>query len=72
MGLLSKDSHPFKFIIKNFKRLMELKYKKLLDQKEIKSFSTVSSMLKTDITIFSEFIYQASHPYLHFFQCQNV
>jgi hypothetical protein len=48
----SKDYHPYRFIIKNFCRLLELKYKQLIDSKKVKVID-VQLKLKEDLKIFN-------------------
>lgn len=49
----NKDYHPFKFIIKNFARLLELKFKSCIDSKKMTAMNAVVTELKSDMAIFS-------------------
>lgn len=46
----NKKSHPFRFMIKNIRNLLELKYKNIIDNTSI-TISEVQSELHKDIDI---------------------
>lgn len=50
---MSKKSHPFTFVILNFNRLLELKYKMKIDLKKFVTVPQVVHSLKTDYQIFN-------------------
>ncbi len=51
----NQDYHPYRFIIKNFSRLMELKYKQQVDMKKLK-IGEVQKKLKQDLKILTIFL----------------
>lgn len=54
------------------KRLFELKYKGLIDSKKITDFKHLFNELKSDMTIFNEFIHKACQPYKKLFKNTSV
>jgi hypothetical protein len=57
-----KPYHPFKSILQNFIRLMELKFKAFIDSKKLNNMENLLTKLKEDMHIFNEFFHKACHP----------
>lgn len=49
---LNSEYHPYRFIVKNFCRLLELKYKQLIDVRKLK-VTSIQEKLRDDLKIFT-------------------
>lgn len=65
----NKEYHPYRSIFKNFGRLLELKYKQIIEGKRVK-IDRIQDMLREDLRVFEQFFIDSSKPYRKLFKLE--